>query len=132
FALNKLNEYAIDLKIPYQKNNRGAIEIQTTNLIQNVWNNVRKGKNRNMLALAVEKALAKAIAEVAILMADTHGISKIGLSGGVCYNQVIFTEFYRNIVCAGKKYTPIYHKQIPCGDGCISIGQVPLVQAKLT
>ena len=131
YSINSINDSTFDLEIPYRKNNSGVIEIQTKNLIHNVWNYMKQGKNRHSLAISAERALAKIIAEVSILMADTHGIYKIGMSGGVCYNQTIFSEFYRNIVSAGKRYTPIYHKQIPCGDGCISIGQVPLTQAKL-
>ncbi len=131
FAWKKNNDSKLELEIPYRENNRGAIEIQTKHLLRDIWNRIQKDQTRHLLAAAAEKALAKTVAEVSILMADKHGIHNIGMSGGVCYNQAIFSEFYRNIISAGKKYTSIYHKQIPCGDGCISIGQVPLIQTKL-
>ncbi|MHA2156626.1 MAG: carbamoyltransferase HypF [Candidatus Hodarchaeales archaeon] len=131
FSKNKISNSELTLEIPYKKNSVGSIEIQTKELLQTVWYGMLEGKNKYLLAQAAERSLAKTIADVSILMAERHGREKIGMSGGVCYNQAIFSEFYRNIVSAGKKYTPIYHKQIPCGDGCISIGQVPLIQAKL-
>ncbi len=121
----------LDIDIPYHTKGNDSIEIKTSELILNVWNSLQQGGNRHSLAHAAEKALAKTIAQVSILQAEKHGINKIGLSGGVGYNQTIFTEFYKSLNDSDKKYTPIYHRQIPCGDGCISIGQIPLIQAKL-
>ncbi len=131
YALRKKNESIPTIQIPYSENNKGSIEIKTKMLISKIWEEMQSGVNRNILALASEKALANTIAEVTLLLAEKHGISKIGMSGGVCYNQTIYSEFYHKIINAGKNFTPIFHKQIPCGDGCISIGQVPLIQAKL-
>ena len=64
-------------------------------------------------------------------LADKYGVTKIGMSGGVCYNRVIFTEFYSHISKYGNSDFSITHKRIPCGDGGIAIGQVPLVLAKI-
>ena len=44
---------------------------------------------------------------------------------------IIFRQFHYNILKKGKDIEFIYHKKIPCGDGGISIGQIPLIQAKL-
>ncbi|MHA1443853.1 MAG: Kae1-like domain-containing protein, partial [Candidatus Hodarchaeales archaeon] len=119
------------LHLPIRKNDMGMIEIQTKSLILDLWERVQRGDNRYLLAIAAEKILARKLAKVSIQVAQDHGVKKIGISGGVCYNQTIFTEFYQSILKAGSDYEFIYHKNIPCGDGGISIGQIPLIQAKI-
>jgi hydrogenase maturation protein HypF len=131
FAMSKNKDSKDDMRIPYNTLSNGSIEIKTSELILGVWNRLLRGKSRRLLAIASEKALARTIAQVSILQAEKHGISKIGLSGGVGYNQTIFSEFYNSLNEIDKRYTPIFHRQIPCGDGCISLGQIPLIQAKL-
>ncbi|MFX1282704.1 MAG: carbamoyltransferase HypF [Promethearchaeota archaeon] len=109
----------------------GVVEIQTSSLIYNLWERIQRKENRNKLALLAEKAIARKFAEVALDLADKHGITKIGMSGGVCYNRVIFTEFYKYISKYGNSNFSIMHKKIPCGDGGVAIGQVPLILAKI-
>ncbi len=109
----------------------GMVEIQTSPLIHNIWEYICRNYQRERIALAAEKAIARKFAEVALDLANKHGASKIGMSGGVCYNRVIFTEFYEYISKYGNANSIISHKRIPCGDGGIAIGQVPLIQAKL-
>jgi hydrogenase maturation protein HypF len=81
--------------------------------------------------MAAQVTLANKLANICIQLAQEHGVKKIGISGGVCYNQTFFREFYQSVLNAGKDYEFIYHKKIPCGDGGISIGQIPLIQAKM-
>ena len=119
------------LNLPTRKNNMNMIEIQTKSLILDLWERVKRGNNRYLLAMAAEKTLARKLAKVSLQLAQEHGVKKIGISGGVCYNQTIFAEFYQSILNAGSNYEFIYHKNIPCGDGGISIGQIPLIQAKI-
>ncbi len=121
----------LDLKLNSKLTTSGMIEIQTSPLIYDLWERIQRKQNRNELALLVEKTIARKFAEIALDFAEKHGVTKIGLSGGVCYNRVIFTEFYHYISQYGKSNFPIAHKQIPCGDGGIAIGQIPLILAKI-
>ena len=91
-ALGKSNEFEFNLKM--KSNANGIIEIQTSSLIQDVWELIQQNENREKIALSTEQAIARKFAEVALDLADKYGVSKIGMSGGVCYNRVIFTEFY--------------------------------------
>ncbi|UCE15107.1 MAG: Sua5/YciO/YrdC/YwlC family protein, partial [Candidatus Heimdallarchaeota archaeon] len=109
----------------------GMIEIQTSSLIHDLWKCLQRGENRRKLALSAEIAIARKLAEISIELASYYGASKIGMSGGVCYNQVIFKEFYQYIAKNSSSIALIAHKQIPCGDGGISIGQIPLALAKI-
>jgi len=128
-AIGKTSD--VDLKLNSKLTTSGMIEIQTSPLIYDLWERIQRKQNRNELALLVEKAIARKFAEIALDLAEKHGVTKIGLSGGVCYNRVIFTEFYHYISKYGKSNFPIAHKKIPCGDGGIAIGQVPLILAKI-
>ncbi|UCG03944.1 MAG: carbamoyltransferase HypF [Candidatus Heimdallarchaeota archaeon] len=128
-AVNKTDEFDLELKT--QSKTNGMIEIQTSPLIQDMWELIQRRVNREKLALSAEKAIARKFAEVAVNLADKHGATKIGMSGGVCYNRVIFTEFYKHIFKYGNSNSSIAHEKIPCGDGGIAIGQVPLILAKI-
>ena len=73
------------------------------------------------LAFAVEESLAKGISELAISLAAKRGLEKIGLSGGVAYNDHITSCIAGTVREAGFEF--LAHRQVPCGDGCISFGQ---------
>ena len=119
------------LELPSKLTANGMIEIQTSHLILDLWERIQQKQNRERLAFSAERAIARKLAEIALDLADKHGASKIGMSGGVCYNRVIFTEFYQYISKNGNSNFLITHRQIPCGDGGIAIGQVPLILAKI-
>jgi hydrogenase maturation protein HypF len=119
------------LVLSTRKNSSGIVEIQTKSFILDLWERVQRRENRYILAKAAETTLARKLAKVSIQIAEEYGVKKIGISGGVCYNQLIFKEFYQSILNAGSDYEFVYHKGIPCGDGGISIGQIPLIQTKM-
>lgn len=128
-ASGKINDFEFDL--PSRLKTDGMIEICTSNLIFELWESIQRNNNLSKLALAAEKAIARKFAEIALDLADKHGVTKIGMSGGVCYNRVIFTEFYQHISKYGRSTQPITHKKVPCGDGGIAIGQIPLILAQI-
>lgn len=74
------------------------------------------------IAASVQSALAKGIAELAVLSVQKSKFSKAALSGGVAINRavretIIETLRAHNIEC-------ITNPRYPFGDGCISAGQV--------
>jgi hydrogenase maturation protein HypF len=109
----------------------GIIEILTSQLYADILELIQGNVIRSSIALSAELAIARKFAQIASDIAIKHGIAKIGLSGGVCYNRVIFTEFYNYISKINGKKCIISHKRVPCGDGGVAIGQVPLIQAQL-
>ena len=121
----------LNFDLPISTKSGGKIIIETSPFIFDIWNEIQSNNSLPDIAYAAELAIAKSFAMAAIDCLNQYGASKVGLSGGVAFNRVIFSEFYRILVAnkLGKKI--IYHHQIPCGDGGIAIGQVPLIQAKL-
>jgi hydrogenase maturation protein HypF len=61
------------------------------------------------------------LSELAVSLAAQRGLEIIGLSGGVAYNDHITSCVANSISEAGLEF--LAHRQIPCGDGCISFGQ---------
>ena len=109
----------------------GIIEILTSSFISEIFELIKQGMDRPIIAIAAELAIARKFAKLSLDTAEKYGIEKIGMSGGVCYNRVIFTEFYNYISKVGNRKNLLSHKRIPCGDGGIAIGQIPLIQAQL-
>ncbi len=75
----------------------------------------------NDLAYAVEDALACGIAELAISSAKKSRTDIIGLSGGVAYNEHIVNRIAETVKDSG--FNLFLHRNVPCGDGGISLGQ---------
>jgi hydrogenase maturation protein HypF len=128
-AIGKSVEF--DLNLNTRSVEGGMVEIKTSDFVNEIWNLIKDNKKISELALAAEKTIAKKFAEVAVEIAYKTGVSNIGLSGGVSFNRIIFSEFYKHIRALDKKITLIFHRKIPCGDGGIAIGQVPLIQSNL-
>jgi hydrogenase maturation protein HypF len=61
--------------------------------------------------------------------ADKSGSEFIGLTGGISYNATITRMFLDLVSDTG--YRPILHREIPNGDGGVSIGQTAIALEKL-
>jgi len=87
-------------------------------------------KLRSDLAASSLNSLGKIIAHAAIKIAIKNNIKYIGLSGGVGYNSIISNSFYTEIENSENNIITIHHKNIPCGDAGICIGQIVIAISK--
>ena len=99
----------------------GVPVLDTTELLLGVYELFGGKYSPADLAFAVEENLAKGISEIAISLATKNGFEKVGLSGGVAYNDHITSCIAGTVKEAGFEF--ITHRHVPCGDGCISFGQ---------
>ncbi|MCE7734043.1 MAG: carbamoyltransferase HypF [Candidatus Heimdallarchaeota archaeon] len=74
------------------------------------------------VALWVHKTLATSMGVISGKFAEKEGIKNVGFTGGVAYNQLI-TENYRDELMKFN-IELLTHKNVPPGDGGISIGQI--------
>jgi len=118
----KKSTQRVDLPIVFRKwGDPGVPVLDTTELLLGVYE-LSGGKYSSAdLAFAVEENLAKGISEIAISLASKDSFEKIGLSGGVAYNDHITSRIAGNVKEAGFEF--LTHRHVPCGDGCISFGQ---------
>lgn len=118
----KKSTRVVDLPIVFTTEKHSGIPmLDTTELLLGVYE-LFGSYSPNDLAFAVEESLATGISELAVSLAAKKGLEKIGLSGGVAYNDHITSCVARIVKEAGFEF--LAHRQVPCGDGCISVGQV--------
>lgn len=98
----------------------GLPVLDTTELLLGAYELIGKYSSAD-LAFAIEDGLAKGISELAVSLAEKRSLEKIGLSGGVAYNDHITSCIAETVREAGFDF--LTHIQVPCGDGCISFGQ---------
>lgn len=120
-AAAKKSTHVVDLPIVFKTEKHSGIPmLDTTELLLGVYE-LFGSCSPNDLAFAVEENLATGISELALSLATKRGLEKVGLSGGVAYNDHITSCIARIVKEAGFEF--LAHRQVPCGDGCISVGQ---------
>lgn len=113
--------HKVDLPLVFRKAEISGLPVlDTTELLLGAYELIGKYSSAD-LAFAIEDGLAKGISELAISLAEKRGIEKIGLSGGVAYNDHITSCIAETVREGGFDF--LTHIQVPCGDGCISFGQ---------
>lgn len=117
----RASTHVVDLPVIFKKDRDSGVPVlDTTELLLGVYELSGKYSPSN-LAFAVEESLAMGISELASSLAAKRGLENIGLSGGVAYNDHITSCIAESVKEAGFEF--LAHRQVPCGDGCISFGQ---------
>ncbi|MHB8103000.1 MAG: carbamoyltransferase HypF [Methanosarcina sp.] len=117
----KKSTHIVDLPIVFREAGKSGLPaLDTTELLLGAYELLGKYSSAD-LAFAVEESLSKGISELAVSLAAKRGLEKIGLSGGVAYNEHITSCMAGTVREAGLEL--LTHRQVPCGDGCISFGQ---------
>jgi len=116
------NPHKSDLSIKVNKNNRKYI-IDSSNLISDIINLVLEKKTQpEDIAAAFHVELGKTFAKIALKIAKSKHIDKIGLTGGVSYNKMFSQQVKNTVLKEGYEF--LEHDIIPPGDAGISIGQL--------
>jgi len=119
---SKGNPDRIDLEIKYYKKD-GMFFINTSELVMNVLTLLENPSvNRNDIAAKFHVVFAEAFADIAILIADLNKIDKIGLTGGVAYNNLFSNAIKETVLKKGLTF--LEHNKIPPGDAGVSTGQL--------
>lgn len=116
-----------DLKLPL------IIEdnvLNTTEIVKEAVKLYLKGGKKADIANAVQKTIANGLSEIAIDSADKKGLSDIGATGGVFYNEAI-TDACKNYI-ESNGYNFIQHKNTCCGDGSVSLGQAIIAKTRVS
>ena len=86
-------------------------------------------KDKKVIATEFVYVLTRELAECAAEAAREEGTSKVGVTGGVAYNLVVMDMFALHLSKLGMEL--VTHKQIPPGDGGISLGQNAIAAERL-
>jgi len=107
----------------------GMPRLNTARLLADAYLEYRRGARRVDVAAAVEEAVAKGLATLAIEAAERWGVKAVGFSGGVAYNRRITSAIRRLVEAEGLRF--LRHVRAPCGDGGVSLGQAAVAGARL-
>ncbi|MFQ6136228.1 MAG: carbamoyltransferase HypF [Candidatus Hydrothermarchaeales archaeon] len=117
-------EPSVDIPIKIDKSSKRYI-LDTTAIVDAVLL-AKDEDNREDIAASAQNAVAKGLAEISIICAKKSRIEKIGMSGGVAYNDAIISTIRREVEESG--FTFLSQTKAPPGDGGISLGQAILAQ----
>ena len=99
----------------------GLLQLDTLGLFASVWADRQRGTAVPVIARRFHASLAAGLAELAARLAAGRDIRHVGLSGG-CFQNVTLTLSLADAL-EKKGLIPLLHRELPPGDGCISLGQ---------
>ena len=104
---------------------RTCVVVDWRPLIGAVLEEIARGTARSIVAARFHNSLAEAIVRVA----GEIGREEVALSGGCFQNRLLTERTLAGLEAAGHRV--LLHRQVPPGDGGISLGQVAVAAARL-
>ncbi len=90
-------------------------------LVLEVLRDRQRGATPQAIATRFHRGFALAVRNTCLRLRDDYGLNGVALSGGVFHNKV-FTELLAGLL-RGDGFTVLLHRNVPPGDGGISLGQ---------
>lgn len=114
-----------EIELPYSI--EGEV-IVTENIVKALFKGLQAYEVKD-LAYSALTTVGDALAEYALREAERRGVNDIGFTGGVAYNEVVYTVIRSRVKRAGFNF--ISCKRVPCGDGGLSLGQAYAAQKEM-
>jgi hydrogenase maturation protein HypF len=95
--------------------------IQLKELLSAIVGDLYQDVSRATIAARFHNTIARMICQMCQLIAKGTGINQVALSGGVFQNRLLLRKVVPLLESAG--FSVLTHKQVPCNDGGISLGQ---------
>lgn len=95
--------------------------------IEEIVRDLRGGVPVSCIAARAHATIAALVVEAAVRVARAAGITTVALSGGVFQNALLF-EMVAGALDA-RSLRVLAHRQVPCNDGGISLGQIAVARA---
>ena len=99
----------------------GANIIHLKELLSAIVDDLCQGVSKATISARFHNTVAQMICEMCQLIAGRTGINQVALSGGVFQNRLLLREIVPLLEAAD--FAVLTHKQVPCNDGGISLGQ---------
>ena len=95
--------------------------VRLKDLLSAVIEDLRQGVSKGRISVKFHNTVAQMINETCQSIADETGIIQVALSGGVFQNRLLLKKSISLLESSG--FQVFTHRQVPCNDGGISLGQ---------
>jgi hydrogenase maturation protein HypF len=105
----------------------GGFETETVGGVvktAHLFSGIRGSEDKADVAYSIVHNVMQEMVQAAVEEADRSGIGCVGITGGVSYNAPI-SKLFRDMV-KSSDHLSIQHKDVPNGDGGISVGQAAI------
>jgi len=99
----------------------GIRVVRLKDLLSAVIEDLRQGISKGRISVKFHDTVARMINEMCHLIADETGLTQVALSGGVFQNRLLLRKTVNLLESSG--FQVFTHRQVPCNDGGISLGQ---------
>jgi hydrogenase maturation protein HypF len=99
----------------------GTNIVQLKELLSAIVEDLYQDVSKATISARFHNTIARMICEMCQLIAKSTGINRVALSGGVFQNRLLLRKVVPLLESAG--FSVLTHKQVPCNDGGISLGQ---------
>ncbi|MBA3803393.1 MAG: carbamoyltransferase HypF, partial [Acidimicrobiia bacterium] len=96
-------------------------------LVAAAVDDLEAGVDRGVIAMRFHRGLAAGVAQACARVHEQRELDTVALSGGVFANTTLLTEVTQLLRAGGLDV--LRHRQVPCNDGGISLGQAVAVAA---
>lgn len=118
-VMNLVKSYPIDI---FYVNN--MFELDFGKFFENIIEDMRKNEDIALIGIKFHKSICEVLARICEKIREIKKINNVTLSGGVFQNRIILK--YLIPLLNSKKFNVFIHKNIPCNDAGISLGQILL------
>ena len=108
----------------------GLRVVRLSKLIASIVDDVRGGVPSSRISLKFHRTVAQIVREMCLSMSKDTGIKAVALSGGVFQNRLLMRLVVEALETEGFKV--LTHRDVPCNDGCISLGQAVVANFALS
>ena len=100
---------------------KGVRIVRLKELLSAVIEDLQHGVSRGRISVKFHNTVAGMINDVCRLISDETGITQVALSGGVFQNRLLLRKAVG--LLEGSGFQVLTHRQVPCNDGGVSLGQ---------
>ena len=95
--------------------------VQLQDMMAHLLDDVQRGQSRSAIGWRFHRTMADLIVAVCRRISQSTGLDTVALSGGCFQNRILLRMSIPALREAGFKV--LLHRQVPCNDGCVSLGQ---------
>ena len=114
---------------PFKIREKNPYIIVVKELFSEIITDLQKGLSLQAISLKFHLSVTAIVLEMCRIMRDDSGISDVALSGGVFQNRLLLGISITTL--RGDGFRVYTHKDVPCNDGGISLGQAAVARATM-